>query len=312
MSETPPESDPSAPDSPAPARAAAAGERVRFRVIGLEDGMTLRQLLGRRLGLAVGPASDLIRAGGVYIGNVRTCIPTLRVREGERVTVYRGASAAEPLDPDGLVIVHHDAHCVVVDKPHGVPAAATREGSRGALSHALVQRLARDGVLRPYVGQVFALDPAAAGLVLFTVRGQDSASFFRRFAELDALRVYRARLSGHVRNDLVCETPLVTTASGARLARADERAASPARTAFVPLAAGADATLVEVELRRAPTEQISLHAQALGHPLVGAAGAGQVLELACVRVAFVHPISGQTIDVRAALPSWAEPGAPTD
>ena len=85
-------------------------ERVRFRVIGVEDGMTLRQLLGRRLGLPVGPASDLIRAGGVYIGAVRTCIPTLRVREGERVTIYRGASAVDPLDPAGLAIVHRDPH----------------------------------------------------------------------------------------------------------------------------------------------------------------------------------------------------------
>ena len=40
---------------------AAAPPRVRFRVIGAEDGMTLRQLLGRRLGLPVGPASEVIR-----------------------------------------------------------------------------------------------------------------------------------------------------------------------------------------------------------------------------------------------------------
>lgn len=285
----------------------AAGERVRFRVIGLEDGMTLRQLLGRRLGLTVAAASDLVRAGGVYIGAVRTCIPTLRVREGERVTIYRGASAAAPIDPGELVIVHRDPHCVILDKPHGVPASATREGSRGALSHALVQRLAGEGVLRPYVGQVFALDPAAAGLVVFTVRGQDSASFFHKFAELDALRVYRARLSGHVPEDMVCEAPLARAGGGVRLARPDEGDAIPARTVFRPLAAGADATLVEVELRRAPTEQISLHAGALGRPLLGAPGLGGVLELACVRVAFVHPITGAAIDVRAAAPPWADP-----
>lgn len=283
------------------------GARVRFRVIGIEDGMTLRQLLGRRLGLAVGPASDVIRAGGVYIGAVRTCIPTLRVREGERVTIYRGAAAAEPVDPGDLVIVHRDAHCVIIDKPPGVPASATREGSRGSISQALVQRLAGEGVLRPYVGQVFALDPAAAGLVVFTVRGQDSASFFRRFAELDARRVYRARLSGHVSEDMVCEAPLVRGAGGVRLARAGEAEATPARTVFRTLAAGADATLVEVELLREPTEQISLHAGALGRPLVGEPGAGSTLELACVRVAFVHPISGEAIDVRAAPPPWADP-----
>lgn len=286
---------------------AAAPARVRFRVIGVEDGMTLRQLLGRRLGLQVGPASALIRAGGVYIGKIRTCIPTLRVREGERVTIYRGAAEAEPLDPDTLKLVHHDEHCAIVDKPHGVPAAATREGSRGAVSHALVQRLSRGGVLRPYVGLVFALDPAAAGLCLFTVRGQDSASFFRRFADLDAVRVYRARLSGHVTEVMSCETPVVKTTTGVRLARPGEADAVAARTEFRPLASDADGSLVEAELRGGPTEQISLHAAALGHPIVGASGPGQLLELACVRVAFVHPLTGQAIDVAAAPPPWAAP-----
>ncbi|HEY8380457.1 MAG TPA: pseudouridine synthase, partial [Nannocystis sp.] len=267
------------------------GNRVRVRVISMEDGMTLRQLLGRRLGLPLGPASDLIRAGGVYIGNVRTSIPTLRVREGERVTIYRSAAAAAPLDPDSLTIVHRDPHCVIVDKPHGVPATATREGSRGAISHALVQRLAREGVLRPYVGLVYALDPAAAGLAVFTARGQDTASFLARFTDADATRVYRARLSGHVEKDLSCETPLIKTpGGGVRLARAGERETIPARTVLRPLRLESDATLVEIELGRGPTEQIALHARALGHPILGRTGAGEVLELACLRVAFVHPL----------------------
>jgi 23S rRNA pseudouridine1911/1915/1917 synthase len=290
----------------APTDPTAAGPaRVRFRVIGFEDGMTLRQLLGRRLGLTVGPASELIRAGGVYIGTVRTCIPTLRVREGERVTIYRGAAEAEPLDPAELKIVHRDEHCIIVDKPHGVPAAATREGSRGAVSHALVQLLAKDGVLRPYVGLVFALDPAAAGLSVFTVRGQDSASFFKKFTELAAVRVYRARLSGHVDKVMSCDVPLAK--AGGRLARADEADGVAARSEFRPLAPGAEASLVEVELHHGPSEQISLHTAALGHAIVGGSGPGQVQQLACVRVAFVHPLTGQRVDVAASPPDWAVP-----
>lgn len=300
-SEQPTEAGPPAP----------SGERVRFRVISMEDGMTLRQLLGRRLGLKMTPASDLVRAGGVYIGNVRTCIPTLRVWEGERVTIYRGAAEAAPFDPDALVIVHSDDHCVIVDKPHGVPAAATREGSRGTVSQALVHRLAQGGLQRPYVGLVFALDPAAAGLAVFTTRGQNTASFLGKFADLDVRRVYRARLSGHVEESMSSETPLILPKIPGgliRLARADEREGTPARTEFRPLAACGDATLVEVELGRGPTEQISLHAQALERPIVGRAGAGEVLELACVQVVFTQPITGEAIDVRAELPPWAEPG----
>jgi len=279
--------------------------RVRFRVISMEDGMTLRQLLGRRLGLGVGPASDLVKAGGVYIGAVRTCIPTLRVREGERVTVYRGAAERAPVDPDALVIVHRDESCVVIDKPHGVPAGAAREGQRGAISQAVVQRLAREGVLRPYVGLVHSLEAEAAGLILFTIRGQDRASFFQRFAELDVRRVYRARLRGQVSGPLVCEAGLVRAGGELRVARGGEEAA-PARTEFRPLGGGDAATLVELELRAsARVEQVPLHARALGHELVEEDG---LLALACVRMAFTHPLSGAELDLRATPPPWAAPG----
>lgn len=277
--------------------------RVRFRVISMEDGMTLRQLLGRRLGLGVGPASDLVKAGGVYIGAVRTCIPTLRVREGERVTVYRGATERAPVDPDALVIVHRDESCVVIDKPHGAPAGAAREGQRGAISQAVVQLLAREGVLRPYVGLVHSLEEAAAGLILFTIRGQDRASFFQRFAELDVRRVYRARLRGRIAGPLVCEASLVRAGGGLRVAQGGEGEAAPARTEFRPIAGGDGATLVELELHASGrVEQVPLHARALGHELVEEDG---LLALACVRMAFTHPLSGAELDLRATPPPWA-------
>jgi hypothetical protein len=140
---------------------------------------------------------------------------------------------------------------------------------------------------------------------VFTVRGQDSASFFKKFTELAAVRVYRARLSGHVDRVMSCDAPLAK--AGGRLARADEADAVPARSEFRPLAPGADVSLVEVELHGGPTEQISLHAAALGHAIVGDPGPGHVQELACVRVAFVHPLTGQRVDVAANPQDWAVP-----
>ena len=62
--------------------------------------MMLRQLLGKRLGMPAGAAAELVRAGGVYVGTVRICVPTVRVREGERVTVYRAAAEVAPVEPE--------------------------------------------------------------------------------------------------------------------------------------------------------------------------------------------------------------------
>ena len=93
-------------------------------------------------------------------------------------------------------MVHRDDPCVIVDKPHGVPAAATRAANRGTLATRAGPAPRAERVLRPYVGLVHALPPAAAGLAVFTVRGQATESFFQEFAALPMTRSYRVRVCG--------------------------------------------------------------------------------------------------------------------
>jgi 23S rRNA pseudouridine1911/1915/1917 synthase len=77
-------------------------------------------------------------------------------------------------------------------------------------------------------------------------------------------------------------------------------------------------TLVEAGLRTGRTHQIRVHFSALGHPVVGDAlygapknpeAAGKSLPvldrnfLHAARLSFVHPRTGQRVDVRAGLPS---------
>ena len=112
------------------AKPASANGPVRFRVVGIEDGMMLRQLLGKRLKVTPAIAAEIVRAGGAYVGPVRMCVPTVRVTEGERVTVYPRAAQIVAIDPAMLTVLHRDAQCVIVEKPHGVPAAATRAATR--------------------------------------------------------------------------------------------------------------------------------------------------------------------------------------
>lgn len=88
---------------------------IRFRVVSIEDGMLLRQLLCKRLHVSPAIAAEIVRAGGVYVGSVRLCVPTVRVSEGERVTVYRTSAEVAPLDPGTLRLLYRDEACVIVD-----------------------------------------------------------------------------------------------------------------------------------------------------------------------------------------------------
>jgi 23S rRNA-/tRNA-specific pseudouridylate synthase len=285
---------------------------IRFRVVSIEDGMLLRQLLCKRLHVPPAIAAEMVRAGGVYVGSVRICVPTVRVSEGERVTVYRAAAEIAPLEPGALRLLHRDEACVIVDKPHGTPAVATRAANRGTLAQALVQRLTQEGVMRPYVGLVHPLPAGAAGLALYTIRGQATESFYQDFAALPMQRGYRVRLRGcFPGSSIECNAPLGQTPTGTwRLApghvRGEPRAPVMAHTRFVKLAELEEETLVSVELTAPTWEAIRLHAVALGLPLVG--DGPQETGILCLlahTLAFTHPHTGVAVQARATLPAWA-------
>lgn len=291
------------------AKPASANGPVRFRVVGIEDGMMLRQLLGKRLKVTPAIAAEIVRAGGAYVGPVRMCVPTVRVTEGERVTVYPRAAQIVAIDPAMLTVLHRDAQCVIVEKPHGVPAAATRAANRGTLAQALVQRLEAEGVLRPYVGLVHNLPAAAAGLALFTIRGQATESFYKAFAELPTQRRHRVRLRGtFVGEQVVCEAPLCHLLTGGaagswRLARDGDREPVAARSVFRKIAELGEETLAAVE--DASADAIRLHAAALGLPIVGEDEPEGTLCLLAERLAFTQPVTGAAVVATASVPAWA-------
>lgn len=274
----------------------------------------LAQLVARRLPHGtIEQARELVKAGAVYMGHLRVRVPTARVATGERITVYPEALAAREIGDDSVVIVHRDPHFVVLDKPAGVPVAATRESARGTLSEALRRTLVREGLVRPYVGVVHRLDRGASGLVLFTVRSVANQSMHKQFVEHEVERSYRVLVHGDAAAQLECDLALVEQHSGTSKVAPENPHSKSARTTFRRLPAAhpvAGTSLLEAELATGRHHQIRVHAEALGHPVVGDRRYGpdddaERMHLHAWRLAFEHPIDRTPITIVAALPDWA-------
>jgi len=290
---------------------------VRFRVVPQEEGTKLAQLLARRLpDTTIDQARELVKAGAVYMGQLRVRVPTVRVAGGDRITVYPEALAEHELPLESVVFVHRDPHFVVLDKPAGVPVAATRESSRGTLAEALRRVLEREGLVRPYVGIVHRLDRGASGLLLFTIRSVANKSMHQQFVGHRIERSYRLLVHGDAPAQATCDLPILEMHSGTSKVAAGNPHARGATTHFRRLVAAAPrpgTSLWEAELETGRHHQIRVHAAALGHPVVGdrrygtdaSSGAAEGLHLHAWRLALVHPIDGTPITVVAALPEWA-------
>ncbi len=311
-----------------------ASKPKRFRVIPLEQGTTLRNLLMRRVReLDRDSAAKLIRAGGVYVNKLRIRLPQVLVATGERVTVYLEALDAQPFDHEHLAFIHRDDDFVVIDKPAGVPVSPIRETAVGCLSEALIHKLESEGVNRPYVGVVHRLDRGASGLVLFTIRSVANKSLHKQFVEHSMRRGYRIRVrpkldGGAPPAEIRCDAPLLKLREGGvTIAEPGTTGAQPAVSHFrhvaeVPPLSGTGPSehLMDVELETGRTHQIRAHAAHLGFPVVGDHRYGkapdavsderddEVHERLCLHARtldFTHPQTGVAQHFEAPLPDWA-------
>jgi RluA family pseudouridine synthase len=294
-----------------------ASRPVRFRVVPQERGTALGALVGDRLpGLGRREGVELVKAGAVYIGHLRVRVPSTRVTEGDRITVYPDALEIDELDPgEALRFVHRDPAFVVLDKPAGVPVAATKATARGTLSEALRRKLRAEEVERPYVGVVHRLDQGASGLVLFTIRGVANKSLHRDFESHDIARTYRVRVVGDAPESFECDAPLIEQpgSDSMQVAKSGQARAKPARTEFRRVEPALDipgTSLLEVSLVTGRTHQIRVHAAHSGHPVhgdrrYGESDAGR-LHLHAWRLQFDHPLDdGVQLDLQTRLDPWA-------
>ena len=171
-------------------------------------------------------------------------------------------------------------------------------------------------MVRPYVGVVHRLDRGASGLVLFTIRSIANQSMHRQFVEHTIERTYRLLVRGDAPPSASCDTPLLLGRTGTVRAAPGDVRAKPARTEFTRLRAThpvPGTSLLEARLQTGRTHQIRVHAQTLGHSIVGDRRYGDTelgdddarLHLHAYRLQFEHPLEHTPVDVRAELPEWA-------
>ena len=196
------------------------GQQPVGHVVAQRDhGRKLVDVVKDRLGaVAVREVGELLRGGGVLVdgtpggindpavaGTHLTLAPGVlaRLRDAGRVT--------EPADVD-LVVVHEDAHLVVVDKPPGMHVHPLGEHREGTLVGALLHRAgARSGqpwsAWRPH--PTHRLDRATSGLVLVAKdpTTQRAVDLLRAGGRVH--RTYRATVRGRVAPaDGVVDVPL--------------------------------------------------------------------------------------------------------
>ncbi|MBM3784414.1 MAG: RluA family pseudouridine synthase [Acidobacteria bacterium] len=237
---------------------------------------------------------------------------------GESVTlgetlVWNRPPWIEPGAPRHYEVLFEDTHLLAVSKPGGLP---TLPGG-GFMENTLL-RLVQERC--PSANPVHRLGRATSGIVLFAKTPEAASRLFQDWNTPKIQKIYRALAQNRAKHD----TYEILTPIGRvphpliGIVWAAHPSGKPSRSVATVLSRSDGATTFEVSLHSGRPHQIRIHLASIGHPLVGDPlyGAnGQPLEtlpglpgdggyfLHAHYLKFQHPVTGEQIDLEAALPA---------
>ena len=217
-----------------------------------------------------------------------------------------------------LDIVYEDADVIVVNKPVGLvvhPAPGHPDGTlvNALLYHCGTSLSGINGELRP--GIVHRIDRDTSGLIIAAKNDRAHLALSAQLQDHTLARVYEAVVVGNLREDSgTVNAPIGRHPVDRKKMAIEPRNGRPAVTHWRVLARYPGYTHVECRLETGRTHQIRVHMASIGHPLLGDTVygskkpwpglAGQCLHARKLR--FVHPSTGQPVEVECPLPDWFE------
>ena len=227
--------------------------------------------------------------------------------------------AVEPnIEPEDipLNILYEDSDLLIVNKPKGMvvhPAAGHYSGTmvNALLYHCKGQLSGINGVMRP--GIVHRIDMNTTGSVIVCKNDKAHQSIAAQLKEHSVTRRYHAICVGVLKEDTgVIDRPIGRHPTERKKMAVDVRGGKRAVTHYRVLKRFEKYTYIECELETGRTHQIRVHMAALGHPLLGDEVYGpkksshrlEGQTLHAKTLGFVHPATGEYLEVDAPLPEY--------
>jgi len=223
----------------------------------------------------------------------------LRPNDFVEITVDHARGTAMRPENIDLDIVFEDDQIIVVNKPAGMLMHPSHRENSGTLLNALVYHVNQNSqnLIRP--GLIHRLDKQTSGLVVVAKTARAHRVLSGHFMKKRVEKRYLALVDGIVVDDEgTIEAPIGRFAELKQWSVKEDGKHSESR--FNVRQRFADTTLLELEPVTGRTNQLRIHCEMIGHPIVGDTQRGaREFERLCLhayRLAFPHPTGGKMVE----------------
>lgn len=244
----------------------------------------------------------------VHVDNVITTQFNFALKPGMKVQISRAKGKKEFHNPL-LKIVYEDAYLLVVEKKEGLLSVGTdRQKERTAVSilNEYVRRTSRNG--RVYI--VHRLDRDTSGLMMFAKDEQTQNTLRDHWHRIVFDRRYVAVASGEMERDAGMVRSWLTDRTLYVSSSPVDDGGKESVTHYRTIKRANGFSLVELHLETGRKNQIRVHLQDLGHPVIGDGRYGFEelnpigrLALHAFKLCFHHPVTGEEMCFETPYPA---------
>ncbi len=223
--------------------------------------------------------------------------------------VKKGAQTVTPGDTISLTpkhkaatlkILFQDEHIVVIDKPAGLLSVSTHYETKKT-AHAYLKELHRPNMVYP----VHRLDRETSGVMLFALSSEARDRLKDVFEKHGIKREYEAIVEGHFDAPKGRLESLLVEDANYRV-HSHPTQGKKAVTHYEVLSERKQTSHVKFTLETGRKNQIRVHCQDAGHPILGDKKYGgrmksRRLQLHAAHLAFKHPITGKKLNFHSPL-----------
>ncbi len=276
-------------------------------------GMRLDVYLSAVTGKTRSAIKQLCDSGAVLInGGVDKCGRIVKIGDRIELTEEEKTMAATPQDLP-VTILYEDDDIAVIDKAQGMSVHPGAGNKDGTLVNALLYRLNNlssiNGTVRP--GIVHRLDKDTSGVLVVAKNDAAHLSLSNQIAARKVQKLYLAILEGNLKDDEGEIVTFIGRSSRDRKKMAVLPSGKQAITHYRVLERYKQNCFVEFDIKTGRTHQIRVHAQYMGHPVVGDKTYGYAKQrfklsgqlLHAHSIAFKHPRTGEEVRFTAPIPN---------